>query len=347
LTTTTLAQALSASGQSITLTDAGDLVFGDLLALDAEFCRILKVLTPTQALVQRGVNGTPSAAHLVGAVVNVGVPEDFLTGPQQLPAFGIDTNVLTGLGPSEAATFQPSSGGGGGAPANATYVVLSLNATLTNERVLTAGANITLTDGGAGSTLTIAAASSGTGTVTSVGLSLPAMFTVSGSPVTTTGTLTAVLATQVTKTFLAGPTSGADAVPTFRVLAAADIPDLSAVYSPVAGNSSLVTVGTITAGTWHGDVITGQYGGTGVANTGKTITIGGNVTTSGAFALTMTLTGTTGVTLPTTGTLATLAGAEALSNKTGLISQWTNDSGYITAASVGNTFVKTFLTMGG
>lgn len=42
------------------------------------------------------------------------------------------------------------------APTNATYVTLSTNSTLTNERVLTGTANqITLTDGGAGSTLTL------------------------------------------------------------------------------------------------------------------------------------------------------------------------------------------------
>ena len=48
-------------------------------------------------------------------------------------------------------------GGGGGAPTNASYVVLGTNGTLTDERVLTAGANITITDAGAGSTVTIAA----------------------------------------------------------------------------------------------------------------------------------------------------------------------------------------------
>ena len=48
-------------------------------------------------------------------------------------------------------------GGGGGAPTNASYVTLATDATLTNERVLTAGSNITITDGGAGSTVTIAA----------------------------------------------------------------------------------------------------------------------------------------------------------------------------------------------
>lgn len=57
-------------------------------------------------------------------------------------------------------------------------------------------------------------------------------------------------------------------------------------------------------GTWNGTAIAGQYGGTGVANTGKTITLGGNLTTSGAYACTFTLTNTTSVTLPTSGTIA-------------------------------------------
>ena len=48
-------------------------------------------------------------------------------------------------------------GGGsmGLAPNDATYVTLSTNATLLNERVLTAGTGIALTDGGAGSTITV------------------------------------------------------------------------------------------------------------------------------------------------------------------------------------------------
>ena len=52
-------------------------------------------------------------------------------------------------------------GGGGGAPTTAQYVTLATDATLTNERVLTAGVNVTLTDGGAGSTITVAALSGG------------------------------------------------------------------------------------------------------------------------------------------------------------------------------------------
>lgn len=62
------------------------------------------------------------------------------------------------------------------------------------------------------------------GGVTSVALSLPAIFTVSGSPVTSTGTLTGTLATQTANFIWSGPTSGGAAAPTFRALVAADIP---------------------------------------------------------------------------------------------------------------------------
>ena len=56
------------------------------------------------------------------------------------------------------------------------------------------------------------------GTVTSVGLSLPSIFSVTGSPVTSSGTLSATLATQSINTVLAGPTIGSPATPTFRTL---------------------------------------------------------------------------------------------------------------------------------
>jgi hypothetical protein len=63
-------------------------------------------------------------------------------------------------------------------------------------------------------------------------------------------------------------------------------------------------------------------GGTGVNNGANTITLGGNIntassfTTVGANTLTLTTSGATDVTLPTTGTLATLSGTETLTNKT-------------------------------
>jgi hypothetical protein len=115
---------------------------------------------------------------------------------------------------------------------------------------------------------------------------------------------------------------GAASGTTFNGSAAKTIDYSSVGASPLAGSSSLTTVGTIGTGTWNATVIAGQYGGTGVANTGKTITLGGNIsiagdfTTLGAFATTLTSTATTSLTLPTTGTLATLTGTETLTNKT-------------------------------
>lgn len=82
------------------------------------------------------------------------------------------------------------------------------------------------------------------GTVTSVGLSMPAEFSVSGSPVTASGTLTATKATQSANQVFAGPTSGGAAAPAFRALAAADIPYRNAVLETVAfGFTTDVAVG--------------------------------------------------------------------------------------------------------
>lgn len=67
---------------------------------------------------------------------------------------------------------------------------------------------------------------------------------------------------------------------------------------------------------------------------GKTVTFGGNLTTSGASALTLTTTGATNVTLPTTGTLATLAGSETLTNKTLTSPTITTPSAFTTGGTI-------------
>lgn len=88
-------------------------------------------------------------------------------------------------------------------------------------------------------------------------------------------------------------------------------------FLPLSGGTvtgNLSVSGTLTfSGNYVGNVIAGQYGGTGVNNSGKTITVGGNLvtantfTTSGNFALTLTVTASTNITLPTTGTLVNTA----------------------------------------
>ena len=68
-------------------------------------------------------------------------------------------------------------------------------------------------------------------------------------------------------------------------------------------------------GTWNGAVIAGQYGGTGVANTGKTITLGGNLTTTGAFNTSFTQQGSfTFILPPQAGTLISTGDTGTVTN---------------------------------
>lgn len=92
---------------------------------------------------------------------------------------------------------------------------------------------------GDGTWATPAGGGGGSGTVTSVGLSAPAtLFTVSGSPVTSSGTLDFSLAVQSANRVFAGPTTGADAAPTFRALVAGDIPSLTLAKIADAGSAA-------------------------------------------------------------------------------------------------------------
>lgn len=120
-----------------------------------------------------------------------------------------------------------------------------------------------------------------------------------------------------------------------RITVTADAVDIASTY---VGQTSITTLGTIGTGTWQGTIVSPTYGGTGINNGTKTITLGGNLETSGAFSTILTVTGNTSVTLPTSGTLATLAGTENLSNKTITSSSF---SGTTVSASGNVTFTST------
>jgi len=66
--------------------------------------------------------------------------------------------------------------------------------------------------------------SQGGGSVTSVALTMPAEFSVAGSPISSTGTFAVTKANQNANTVAAGPTSGGPAAWTFRTLVTADLP---------------------------------------------------------------------------------------------------------------------------
>lgn len=182
---------------------------------------------------------------------------------------GTNPTTLAGYGITDAA------------PVSSTYVTISNDATLTNERALTGTVNqITITDNGANSSVVLTIATnpvlpgtgsvtvpigttgqqpglpvngmvrynsttalfefyqngawvnfgSGSGSVTSVGLfdgSTTPIYTISNSPVTTTGTLTFTLSSQTQNKVLASP-NGSSGQPGFRALVTADLP-----YIPV------------------------------------------------------------------------------------------------------------------
>lgn len=120
----------------------------------------------------------------------------------------------------------------------------------------------------------------GTGTVTSVGLSLPTgVFDISGSPVTSSGTLSATFDNQSANTFFAGPSSGAATTPSFRTLASADIPD---PYTPPDGTwnvtGSISISGNSTLGDASGDSVTlnGRASFPNATSSGLSLLIGGD-----------------------------------------------------------------------
>lgn|SRR5574343_29319 len=194
-----------------------------------------------------------------------------------------------------------------------------------------AGAGVSVADnsGASRTDVTISA------TVSSVGLSLPAtIFSVGGTPVTSTGTLTASLSNQAVNTVWAGPSTGSPAAPAFRALVAADIPSLDA---------SIITTGQLALARGGTGANLSATGGTGQflkqASTGAAVTVG-TISTSDLPTVPITSGGT--------GQTSATAAFNALSPLT-----TTGDiiyaSGANTAARLGGntTATKNFLTSTG
>ena len=110
--------------------------------------------------------------------------------------------------------------------------------------------------------------SAGSGTVTSVALSMPSLFSVTGSGGTTAVSLGVTLAVESPNLVFAGPSSGSAAAPSFRALVAGDIPALPYLSSSATSNSTITTlsalslpVGQVT-GNLPGSQVSGNISGT-------------------------------------------------------------------------------------
>lgn len=150
---------------------------------------------------------------------------------------------------------------------------------------------------------TLSATGTGTGTVTSVAMTVPGIFALAGSPVTTSGTLAVTLATQLANTVWAGPSSGSAAAPTFRALTTADLPtgtgtvtDLSVVTAngfagTVANHTTTpaITLECTAAGILQSDgtAISAITIGSGLSFDGTTLTATGTGGTVTSVGLTM------------------------------------------------------------
>lgn len=145
-----------------------------------------------------------------GTVTSVGLSLPALFSVTGSPVTGSGTLSATLATQSANVIFAGPTSGGAAAPTFRTIVAADLGTGTADNTTFLRGDMTWATPGGGG-------------TVTSVGLSLPAIFSVSGSPITGTGTLTASLATQAANVIFAGPTSGGAATPTFRSIVAADL----------------------------------------------------------------------------------------------------------------------------
>lgn len=197
--------------------------------------------------ISRGGCGATTASGCLGNLGGIGatttdtLTNKTLTNPKINAVLESNGSVVVQfqsvVGATEGASWTPSSIGNPvilstfGSGAN---VDLQLDPKGTGLVRLPNAAEISIGDGTIGYFLRKAASGlewapvSGSGTVTSIGLNGIASFiTVSGSPVTTAGSISLALASQSQNSIFAGPTSGSG-VPTFRAIVAGDVPSLDA-----------------------------------------------------------------------------------------------------------------------
>jgi hypothetical protein len=204
--------------------------------------------------------GTTPVIDLASGVITAGTTGSITAIPViTVDTYGRVTSITTAANPQGTVTSvtgtSPVVSSGGATPAIS--LATAYGDTLNPYASKTANTILAAPNGSAGvptfrslTTADIPALPYGTGTVTSVALTLPSIISVSGSPVTSSGTLTGTLTTQSVNSIFAGPSSGAAAAPTFRALTTADIPALA------YGTGTVTSVSVVSANGLAGTVAT-------------------------------------------------------------------------------------------
>lgn len=171
------------------------------------------------------------------------------------------------------------------------YVAGSIWADRTNDKIYHC------TDNATGAATWVEAGSGGgggSGTVTSVAMTVPTGFSVSGSPVTTSGTLAVTADSQAANLVYASPASGGAAAPAFRALVTDDLADGIVTKAKIEDASEACLLGR-GLGSGAGDV--------------QEITLGSGITMSGTSLI-----ADTSVVQPLDATLTALAGQNWAAN---------------------------------
>ena len=228
-------------------TTLGDTLYGGASGTGT---RLAGNTTTTRKFLRQTGNGSISAAPAWDTVTSTDVGLGSVENTA-LSTWAGTTNLVT-LGTVTTGTWHGTTigiayGGTGQTTAADAINALVPSQTGNNGKFLTTDGSVVSwgTAGGGG----------GGGTVTSVDMTVPSILSVSGNPITSSGTLAVTLATQNANIVFAGPSSGGAATPTFRSLAAADFPTAMVAGSTAAGTNALGVGNTNTAAGNYGTAV--------------------------------------------------------------------------------------------